>query len=206
MNKSNCRGCNMKKFIYLVLACLVLSSCAKYRGGRLPSIDVESFDKSQDQGGLRVAVKFYEARESKKLFGIGCVADNYQPVYIVIDNRSNNSYEFKKRTINKASAPAEEVADKCKFNTAGRATGYGVAGIIIWPLLIPAIVDGTGSARANTRMEDDFMYKEIKDGRIAPNGLLNGIVFFDKIKDGDELAIRLSNLDKDEIKLFSFKK
>ena len=196
----------MKIFIPLVILCFTLSSCATYRGGRLPSIDVESFDKSQDQEGLKVAVKFYDARESKKLFGIGCVADNYQPVYIVVDNRSTNSYDFKKRTINKASAPAEEVADKCKFNTAGRATAYGVAGLIIWPLLIPAVVDGTGSARANTRMEDDFMYKEIKDERVAPNALLNGIVFFDKMKDGEELAIRLSNLDTEEIKLFSFKK
>jgi hypothetical protein len=196
----------MKKIIYLIVVCFILSSCASYSGGRLPSIDVESFANNLDQDGLKVGVQFYDAQESKKLFGIGCVADNYQTVYIVIDNRSNNSYDFKKRTINKTSAPAEEVADKCKFNTAGRAAGYGVAGLIIWPLLIPAVVDGTGSAKANDRMEDDFMYKEIKDGRVAPNGVLNGIVFFDKMKDGEELVIRLSNLDTEEIKLFSFKK
>ncbi len=194
----------MKNLVYLLALLILVSGCATYRGGRLPSVDVESFKHSQDRDGLKVAVKFYDARESKKLFGVGCVAENFQPVYIVVDNRSSNSYDFKKRTINKGSAPAEEVADKCKFNTAGRAASYGVAGLIIWPLLIPAVVDGTGSARANTRMEDDFVYKEIKDERVAPNGLLNGIVFLDKMKDGEELAIRFSNLDKDEIKLFSF--
>lgn len=108
--------------------------------------------------------------------------------------------------LSKQTAPAEEVAKECGFSTVGRATAYGVAGLFIWPLLIPAVVDGVGSSQANVKMEDDYMYKENKDDRIQPNGLLNGVVFLDKMKDGETLDIRLTNVDNNEIKLFTFTK
>jgi len=172
----------------------------------LPTADVEAFSNYQDQEGLKVGVNFLDAKESKQVFGVGKVSKVCQPTYIVIDNRTNDSYEFKKRMLNKQSIPAEEVAKECGFSTVGRATGYGVAGLFIWPLLIPAVVDGVGSSQANERMQDDYMYKEIKDERIQPNGLLNGVVFLDKMKTGEELAVRLTNIKTNEVRLFSFKK
>lgn len=196
-----------KSIAFLLIGCLVLSGCATYSAGRLPSSDVATLKNMQDQDGLRVGVKFFDARESKQVFGVGKVSELYQPVYIAIDNRTKNSYEFAKRTsINKQSVPSEEVAKNCGFNTAARATTYGVAGLFIWPLLIPAVVDGVGSAQANQKMESDYAYKEIKDDRIQPNGLLNGVIFVDKMKEGEEFVIRLQNVANNEIKLFSFKK
>jgi len=131
-----------KKVLSLVILTMFiasLSGCATYRSGRLPSGDVSSFKNVQDQDGLKIAVKFYDARESKQVFGVGKVASLYQPIYIAIDNRTKNSYQFDKRTsINKPSVPSEDVAKNCGFSTVGRATTYGVAGIFIWPLLIPA--------------------------------------------------------------------
>lgn len=200
-------GIKMKKLLSLVLVLMfLLQGCASYRAARLPSSDVSSFANHQNQGGLKVVVKFFNARESKKSFGVGKLYRKFQPVYIAIDNRTKTAYEFKKRMLSKQTAPAEEVAKECGFNTVGRATAYGVAGLFFWPLLIPAVVDGVGSSQANVKMEDDYMYKEIKDDRIQPNGLLNGIVFLDKMKDGETLDIRLSNIDTNEIKLFTFVK
>lgn len=191
----------------LIIGCFILSGCATYSAGRLPSSDVSTFKNAQDQDGLKVAVKFFDAQESKQIFGVGKVHDLYQPVYIAIDNRTKTGYQFAKRTsINKQSIPAEEVAKSCGFSTVGRATTYGVAGLFIWPLLIPAVVDGVGSAQANQKMESDYTYKEIKDDRVQPNGLLNGVIFVDKMKEGEEFVIRLQNVDTNEIKLFSFRK
>lgn len=197
----------MRIIALLLVACVMMSGCATYNAGRLPSSDVSSFKDAQDQDGLKVAVKFFDARESKQVFGVGKVYECYQPVYVAIDNRTKSPYQFAKRTsLNKQSVPAEEVSKNCGFNTAARATTYGVAGLFIWPLLVPAIVDGVGAAQANQKMEADYMYKEIKDDRLQPNGLLNGIVFVDKMKEGEELVIRLQNTETNEIKLFSFKK
>lgn len=197
----------MRKMLSLLLiSAFLLQGCASYRAARLPSSDVTSFANHQDQDGLKVAVKFFDARESKSIFGVTKLYKKFQPVYIAIDNRTKTAYEFKKRMLSKQTAPAEEVAKECGFSTVGRATSYGVAGLFIWPLLIPAVVDGVGSSQANVKMEDDYMYKEIKDERIQPNGLLNGVVFLDKMKDGETLDIRLSNVDTNEIKLFTFTK
>ncbi|MDP8261921.1 MAG: hypothetical protein P9M13_01290 [Candidatus Ancaeobacter aquaticus] len=198
----------MKQSICMVVAVVVLlmQGCAGYNASRLPSTDVTTYDAYQNQDGLKVAAKFLDAKESKDVFGVEDVHKNYQPVYILVDNRTTNTYGFKKRMMSKQTAPAEEVAEKCSFNTAGRATTYGVAGIFIWPLLIPAVVDGVGSSNANKSMKNDYMYKEIKDERVSPNGLLNGVVFLDRMKDGETLDIRLTNVDNDEIKLFSFEK
>ena len=191
----------------LVINCFILSGCATYSAGRLPSAELTTFKNAQDQDGLKVAVKLFDARESKQIFGVSKVHELYQPVYIAIDNRTKNGYQFSKSTsINKQSVPAEEVAKNCGFSTIGRATTYGVAGLFIWPLLIPAVVDGVGSAQANQKMESDYTYKEIKDDRIQSNGLLNGVIFVYKMKEGEEFAIRLQNVDTNEIKLFSFRK
>jgi hypothetical protein len=196
-----------KVLALFMVFCLGLCGCASYSAGRLPSSDVTTFKTMQEQDGLKVAVKFFDARESKQIFSVAKVGELYQPVYIAIDNRSKNVYQFAKRTsINKQSVPAEEVAKNCGFSTVGRATTYGVAGIFIWPLLIPAVVDGVGSAQANQKMEADYLYKEIKDDRIQPNGLLNGVLFVDKMKEGEEFLIRLQNADTNEIKLYSFKR
>ena len=196
-----------KVLVLLVGTCLVISGCATYSAGRLPSSDVTTLKNMEDQDGLKVGVKFMEPRESKQVFGVDKVSELYQPVYIAIDNRTKNTYEFAKRTsINKQSVPADEVAKNCGFNTAARATTYGVAGIFIWPLLIPAVVDGVGSAQANQKMQSDYAYKEIKDDRVQSNGLLNGVIFVDKMKEGEEFVIRLQNVSTNEIKLFSFKK
>lgn len=197
----------MKMFqVFLCLSVFFVQGCASYHARRLPSFDVSTFSNAQDQEGLKVAAKFLDARESKQIFGVKKVYEKFQPVYIAIDNRTKSAYEFKKSQLNIHSAPAEEVAHECGFSTTGRAVGYGVAGLFIWPLLIPTVVDGVGSSQANQKMSDDFMYKEIRDDRIQPNGLLNGVVFFDRMKPGEELAIRLQNVDSNEIKLFSFRK
>ena len=52
------------------------------------------------------------------------------------------------------------------------------------------------------QMEDDYLYKEIKDGRILPNELRDGVVFVDKTKPGEILVLRLKNIDTNEIALF----
>lgn len=181
-----------------------LQGCASYRAGRLPSSDVSSYAGFQDQDGLKVAVRFFDARQSKQVFGVGKLHEKFQPVFIAIDNRTKSSYSFKKQMLNKQTVPAEEAAKDCGFNTVARVSTYGVAGLFLWPLLIPAVVDGVGSAQANEKMESDYMYKEIKDERVPPNGLLNGVVFLGKMKSGEELAVRLQNVDNNKIKLFSF--
>ena len=197
----------MKKiFGIIAIITIVLSGCASYNATRMPSADVMSFSNHQEEDNLYVAVKFFNSNESKNVFGVSDVYNKYQPVYIAIDNKTKNTYEFYKSMLNVTSTPAEEVANKCGFNTAGRAVAYGIPGLLIWPFLIPAVVDGIGSSNANEKMNQDYSDKEITDGRIPPSGLLNGVMFLKKMKPCEDLTIKLKNVENGEIKVFNFKK
>jgi len=195
----------VRKILGLMISlCVFVSGCATYRAKALSSHNVTSFLKFQDREGLKVAAKFFYGGESRKMFGVKKVYEIYQPVYIEIDNRSTSSYGFEKGMLSREAIPAEEVAKECGFNTAARAGAYGVPGIFIWPLLIPAAYDGIGSAEANIEMRKDYMYKEIKDSSIEPGGKQNGVVFLYQMENGEELTISLRNVDTGETKAFNF--
>ncbi len=191
--------------IFLVASCF-LEGCASYHAGLLPSKDVMNYDNKQVQNNVYVVAKFLNARETKQVFQFDLENKGIQPTFIVMDNRSPKTYDFKKSDINKQIMSSQEVADKCKFSTVGRATTYGVVGLFIWPFLIPAVVDGVGSSEANRKIEDDYAYKELQDGRLMPNALMNGVVFVSKMKEGEDFTIRLKDVDTNEILRFSFQK
>lgn len=194
----------MKKTISMLLVVFLLSGCARYQVSNLPSNNVMDYANRCEEDGVSVAAKTFEAGEIKQIFSGNTLEKGYQPVYLIIDNRSPNAYHFDKRSsLNMRSTLAIEVAKACGFNTTGRATAYGVGGFFTFGLLwIPAVVDGVGSANANQRMQSDYAYKEIKDGRIVANELRDGIVFVDRIKPGQILTVRLRNIETDEIALF----
>jgi len=192
--------------LIVLLVIIGLSGCATYNALNLPSPDVYTYNNRQTEKSVTIAVEFFDASKTKKIFQVNLLKRGYQPVYIVIDNRSKETYIFNKSRINKTCYDAYAIAEKCGFSTAGRATAYGVGGLFLWPLFIPAIVDGTGSARANQEMQHDYAIKEIKNGRIQPNGLLSGVVFVDKMANGEHFVIRLQNIETNELLLFDFTK
>lgn len=77
-------------------------------------------------------------------------------------------------------APAEDVARYVHTNTVGRSLIYGVPGIIIWPLLVPAVADGVGSSQANQKLDADYSSKGVNETIIQPYTTLNRVVFVPK--------------------------
>lgn len=194
-----------RMFIALIAVSYILTGCASYSVALLPTKDVFNYPSRQVQKEVYVVADILDAKETKQIFQFQLQQKNIQPVFVVIDNRSNQTYQFSKSDINKQLLSADQAADKCKFSTIGRATTYGIAGLFIWPFLIPAVVDGVGAHQANVKIEEDYMFKEIKDDRILPNGILNGVVFVPNMKKGEDFIIRLKNFDTSEILSFSFK-
>jgi len=189
----------------LALVCgLLLSGCAGYETMNLPGADTYAYSNRQTVNDVSVAVEFFDAAQTKKTFQINLLSKGYQPVYIVIDNRSKATCVFNKSQINKTCYDPLVIAKKCGFSAKGRATSYGIGAVLFFPLLAPAIVDGIGAKRANRNMKEDYATKEIKNGGISPNGLLSGVVFVDKMKTGEHFDIRLQNTETNETLLFSF--
>jgi hypothetical protein len=189
--------------VAILLISSITFSCARYTTSNLPTNNVMDYANRNEQKGVNLACKAFDVRETKSIFSANTMEKGYQPLYLIIDNRSPSTYQFDKRScLSKRCTPAEEVAKECGFSTVGRATAYGVAGLFVWPLLIPAVVDGVGSSNANQQMQNDYLYKEIKDGRIVPNELRDGVVFVDRVKPGELLTVRLRNVDTEEILVF----
>ena len=63
-----------------------------------------------------------------------------------------------------------------------------------------------GSSGANQRIRDDYAYKEIEDGRVLPNGLLTGVVYVPRMKEGEAISFRLTDVENGEILRFRFQK
>jgi hypothetical protein len=121
---------------------------------------------------------------------------------MTIVNDSSRYILFSNQGISIPVCSPQEVAEKCHTSTVGRAAGYGVAGIFIWPLLVPAVVDGVSSSQANTKLDRDFNEKNIEQMVINPYATHNGVVFFSKTDYQDAFLIKL--VDKETLQKFEY--
>jgi len=61
-------------------------------------------------------------------------------------------------------------------STIKRTGRYGLPGLFFWPLLVPAIVDGLGSEKANEKLDADFVQKSLHVQIVRPYSLVNGLI------------------------------
>ncbi len=96
---------------------------------------------------------------------------------LFIQNNTNKNLLFSLNRVSLPLARPEEVAKKVHTSTVGRAAGYGAASLLLWPLIIPAIVDGIQSAQANHSLDNDFYSKGAKDQAVHPHSHINTLLF-----------------------------
>lgn len=190
---------NSKKIVFPVIsilsvaALLLASGCAKYRGQNLQPL--ASVDNKKEEN-VKMSYKVFDQFDCKKYFDRDVIKKGYQPVQITIVNNSNRYIEFAKDRLTLAAAPVQEVADKVHTSTLGRSAGYGTAGaILLWPLVIPAIVDGVKSSNANQRLDRDFDNKDLKTQIISPYHTLNGVIFVPKGKFRPDFEVTLLEIN-----------
>lgn len=158
-------------------ALLLVTGCASYKAGVLPSLQPEFSPYSSTIDGVTLSVKALASSDSKRILNRDILAAGYQPIQITIRNDSDNYIMFSSQGVGLPVVPPQEVAEKVHTSTVGRATAYGVAGLIVWPLLIPAVVDGVGSSKANAELDRDFEAKSVEQMVIQPYATHNGILF-----------------------------
>ena len=124
-----------------------------------------------------VAAKAFNKVDCKKYLGRNVLSKGYQPVQIIIKNNSSKNLIFSLDNVSLPCARTEEVAARVHTSTAGRATAYGAGSLFLWPLAIPAIVDGVKSAEANESLDSDYHAKTAKSQLLVPSSKLNGLIF-----------------------------
>ena len=195
-----------RKIIYFILVLFAVQTtlygCASYKPAPLTSLQPEFAPYSETIEKVTLSCKTLSKAECKKYFDRDIIEKGYQPVQLSIKNDTKKYILFSTQGVSLPVSSPEEVAEKCHTSTAGRAVGYGVAGLFIWPLLIPAVVDGVGSSQANTNLDRDFSDKNMEQIIINPFATHSGIIFISNNDFQDSFFVRL--VDKETKEKFEY--
>ncbi len=193
----------MKNKLCLILAILSLTaSCASYRAQSLPLLTHQSAAFSEKIDNIEVSCKAFTKKDCEQYLDRDVITKGYQPVHISVENSTNRYLIFSKSNIDITCADPAYVAKEVHTSTVGRATSYGVGALFVWPLAIPAIVDGVKSSNANEKLDKDFASKTSTDQIITPYGHLNGLLFIPIELVRDSFNVTL--VDKETKEKFTF--
>lgn len=157
---------------------ILLSGCASYQAASLNTLSSDAMVSGMPgREEIVVVAKAFNKADCKRYLDRDVIAQGYQPIQLYIENKSDKNYAFSLSRVSLSCASPEEVAEKVHTSTVGRATGYGVGALFLWPLAIPAIVDGVKSSQANDALDIDFSSKAARDQVIQPHAYFNKLLF-----------------------------
>jgi len=167
------------KIILVALSLVFLTGCASYNALPLNSMSSEVIDvtKPAMRTDVTIAAKALSRSECIRYFDRDVIEKGYLPVQLYIQNNTKNAYVFSLNRVSLSVARPEVVAAKVHTSTVGRAVGYGAGALLLWPLAIPAVVDGIKSARANQALDADFDAKCAQDQIISMHSHMNKVLF-----------------------------
>ena len=197
---------NSKRLLFasgtLALA-IALTSCASYSAAPLCNPSADLIEIAPRNEGISVVSKTFTRSDCDRFLDRDVLAEGYQPIQLYIQNDSDKNYVFSLNRITLPIARPEEVAEKVHTSTAGRAAGYGAGALILWPLAVPAIVDGVSSANANEALDNDFVAKAARDQVIFPHSRFNAIIFVPVHAYQNSYTLTLIDKDSKQPKVFN---
>lgn len=167
---------NLFSLSFLCSLLLLLSGCASYQARPLRSLIGSTNSQSKEQT-VSFDYHIFSKSDCKRYLDRDAIGKGYQPIQISLTNNTNR---YLRLTIDSFSIPIicpEEVAEKMHTSTMQRAASYGVGAVFLFPLIIPAVVDGIGSYQANQELDADFDQKAISNKIINPHSSINGLIF-----------------------------
>lgn len=194
---------NYKKTALIHSALILLTGCASYNASTLSMLPLENSIKSQQNPEVFVSWKAFDHDACKTYLGRDVISEGYLPVQFTIRNNSNDPMYLSPSNFSSPVSPANEVASKVHTSTGGRVAAWGIGGLIFFPLLIPAVVDGFGSAKANTALDADYQAKALKEQVIQAHSNFNGVVFIPKNYQDQKIQMYLVNQRTNEKVAFS---
>ncbi len=175
---------------------LGLSGCARYAARPLAFLPSQQDYTRQNE--VSFSRYLFTTRDCHMYLDRNVLVKGFQPIHITITNTSNHSLHFSMQNISVPTIAPYQVAQTVHTNTVGRAVGYGVVGLFFWPFLIPAVVDGIGSKKANEKLDADFYEKALQTQTIEPHGTISGLIFVPVNKCNPHFSITLKDLVTNE--------
>ena len=198
------KGEFMSKSKQCIMASLILlTGCASYSASSLATLSADHAIESSTHPKVSVSWKKFDKTDCKRYLDRDVISEGFMPIQITIRNNSTDPMYFSPHNFNVPLASVNEVADKAHTNTAGRVVGWGVGGLFIWPLLIPAVYDGMKSSAANDSLDADYEAKALREHTIQPQSTFNGVVFVPKKYLSQTLEMSLVNQKTQEKVVFT---
>ena len=187
--------------VLLITALITLPHCAKYRPNPLNA----PYNRTA-KNDIEVGARELTQAEFKQSFDSALNLRSYAPVQLSINNNSDKPVVLDTANINLSLLPVHDVAKKIHRNTAGRVCAWGIAGLFIWPFLIPAIVDGIWSTEANRDIDQDIYQRALGGStvvEIAPHSSFNKLMVAHRSNFKSDMKITLVNQQRNSVAEFS---
>jgi hypothetical protein len=124
-----------------------------------------------------VTVAVPSAKESRQLFGVDLARRGIQPVFVRIENRSNEPLRLQLVGIDPRYFTPLEAAATVHFSILRRVSAFGVLGWMFLPLLLLVPLKLITARQANRRMDDLFRERGFRLGPVPPGAHAEGFVF-----------------------------
>lgn len=189
-------------FLFIITLSALITSCASYTASPLGTPSPELVQISKQNNEIAVVAHTFSKEDCARFLDRDVIAEGYQPIQISIENASQAPLSFSLSRVSLPLARAEEVAERVHTSTVGRVVGYSVGSLFLWPLVIPAIVDGIKSSNANQALDQDYIAKAAKDQIIFPHSRLNTLLFVPVHSYQDSFTLILMDQNTNEPKAF----
>lgn len=168
--------------VFTISLSLLFTGCASYNASSLSALDPQFVKEPEEIEGFSIGCKAFTGADCQTYLDRDVIRRGYLPIQLTFNNQTDKFYLFSTQGINLRCVNPEVVADMVHTSTIGRVTGYTIGAIFFTPLIIPAIVDGIKSSKANKLLDVDFREKAQETFVIAPKSY-NKTLFFVPKKD-----------------------
>lgn len=179
--------------LFLAVGLVVAGGCAKYKARPL------SFPVSPIEEKKSVSVTAYALNDDDMhyYFSRRAIQKGLQPVQLTVVNNSKDTYLLDAKDINLSLESRNTAFDSLRLSKTSRCIGWGVAGLFLWPFLIPAAIELVKTDKANNDMKQDFVQRVIdRDSRllIKPGQEINRVFFVSHANIQYSFDVKLTNM------------
>lgn len=195
----------MKKAIIpsLILSCVFLSMVSPVKIAPAGGISHSVKHLLKEEGEVRIWMKALTQEESEVYMKKDLLSINVQPVEIIIDNASADSYYFSPRSIDLPLVEERDILKKMFTSFLPRQIGFQVASLFFWPFMIPSTIDSLLSNKSYRKLAKQLLSKSVREESIAPYCTVHRIFFLEKDTHTEEFCVTLENEETLESKVFS---
>jgi hypothetical protein len=163
--------------IPLLVLTLISSGCVRYRPQINERASFMERVQTQERNDLTVTLTVLSNKEAKKFYGTSLSKRGIQPLWLEVDNRSDNTYFLIPRNMDPNYYSAEEAAYMAHYRQGKQFLEAGLVGIIFFPLLILIPINVFAVRHANGKMDKIFSEVSMHSYVIQPGEKHAGFLY-----------------------------